>query len=54
MAPAITVISRPVDELGRLAVEMLLSQIDDGRKAQSKVLPTELISRDSVATIQSK
>jgi len=51
MSPAITVISRPVDELGKLAVEMLLSQIDGGRKAQSKVLSTELISRDSVATI---
>lgn len=51
MAPAITVISRPVDELGRLAVEMLLSQIDGGKKPQSKVLPTQLISRDSVATI---
>ena len=51
MSPAITVISRPVDELGRLAVEMLLSQIDGGKKPQSKVLPTELISRDSLATI---
>lgn len=51
MSPAITVISRPVDELGRLAVQMLLSQIEDGSKAESQVLPTELISRDSVANI---
>lgn len=52
MSPAITVISRPVDELGKLAVKMLLGQIDGGRKGESQVLPTELISRDSVATIQ--
>lgn len=51
MTPAITVISRPVDDLGRIAVEMLLRQIDGERKAQSQVLPTSLISRDSVATI---
>jgi LacI family transcriptional regulator len=51
MSPAITVISRPVDELGRLAVQMLLSQIDGAEKSESQVLPTELISRDSVATI---
>lgn len=51
MTPAITVISRPVDQLGRIAVEMLLRQVDGERKPQSQVLPTELISRDSVATI---
>jgi LacI family transcriptional regulator len=51
MAPAITVISRPVDELGRLAVEMLLAQIDGAAKSASDVLPTELIERDSVASL---
>lgn len=51
MSPAITVISRPVDELGRLAVQMLLGQINGEKKAISQVLPTELISRDSVATL---
>lgn len=51
MTPAITVISRPVDVLGRKAVEMLLGQIKGEKVAESEVLQTELIIRDSVATI---
>ena len=51
MSPAITVISRPVDELGRKAVQILLSQIENGSASQSSVLPTTLITRDSVAKI---
>lgn len=53
MSPAITVISRPVDELGRLAVEMLVSRIQEQKTARDQVLPTELIDRDSVANLKS-
>lgn len=53
MSPAITVISRPVDELGRLAVEMLVSRIQEKKTARDQVLPTELIERDSVANLKS-
>lgn len=53
MSPAITVISRPVDELGRLAVEMLVSRIQEKKTARDQVLPTELIERDSVVNLKS-
>ena len=53
MSPAITVIARPVDELGRQAVDKLLAQISDGKVSESVVLPTELIIRDSVREISS-
>ena len=51
MNPAITVISRPVDELGRLAVEMLVQQIEGIVSIKSSTLPTRLIERDSVAKL---
>jgi len=54
MSPSITVIARPVDELGRQAVDMLLKQIGAGKVSDSLVLPTELIVRDSVRKIPVK
>jgi LacI family transcriptional regulator len=48
MSPAITVVSRPVDELGKTAVELLLDQITGLKKTESVVLSTALIERDSV------
>ena len=48
MSPAITVISRPVDELGNQAVEILLQQISGVKTTRSISLPTQLIVRDSV------
>lgn len=52
MSPSITVISRPVDELGKIAVELLMEQISGEAKARDVVLPTSLIIRDSVARNQ--
>ena len=52
MSPSITVISRPVDELGKIAVELLMEQISGEAKARDVVLPTNLIIRDSVAMNQ--
>ena len=51
MSPSITVISRPVDELGRIAVEKLVQQMSDQKVSLDNVLPTSLIERDSVARI---
>lgn len=51
MSPAITVISRPVDELGRLAVELLIKQMSGEKGLQSITLPTSLVKRDSVARV---
>lgn len=51
MSPALTVISRPVDELGTVAVDLLLLQMAGVGTAASVVLPTQLISRDSVANL---
>lgn len=50
--PALTVVSRPVYRLGQAAVELLVGQIVDRRGGgESLVLDTELIERDSVATV---
>ncbi len=51
MSPAITVVARPVDELGGAAVRLLLDQINGGRSGENLVLPTDLVIRDSVATL---
>jgi LacI family transcriptional regulator len=44
--PALSVISHSVEDMGRIAVEMLLKVID-GTKPESVVLPSELIIRGS-------
>jgi LacI family transcriptional regulator len=52
MAPGLTVVARPVEDLGTIAVEKLLAEIDSpGQKAEKIVLPTELITRGSVANL---
>lgn len=52
MSPAITVISRPVDELGSRAVSALLDQMRGEAPAGDIVMPTLLIERDSVAKLR--
>jgi LacI family transcriptional regulator len=53
MVPGITVVSRPVEEVGQIAVEKLVTQIDEKLALAEKiVLPTELIARDSVANLK--
>lgn len=49
MSPAITVIARPVDELGRRTVDLLMQEIGSAPRGESLVLPTTLIIRESVA-----
>ena len=52
MAPGLTVVARPVEDVGTIAVEKLLAEIDSpGQKAEKIVLPTELITRGSVANL---
>ena len=50
--PALTVLSRPVYELGQAAVRLLVEQLQDrSTPTRSLMLPIRLIERDSVATI---
>lgn len=52
MAPGLTVVARPVEELGSLAIEKLVAEIKQpGQAAEKIVLPTELIARGSVANL---
>lgn len=52
MAPGLTVVARPVEDVGSIAVEKLLAQISQpGQPAEKIVLPTELIARGSVANL---
>lgn len=52
MSPGITVVGRPVEQVGQIAVEKLLAEIEDpGQPAEKIVLPTELIARGSVANL---
>ena len=49
IAPGITVVERPVDQLAKLAVEKLLEHINDPNKKPEKIaLPTKLLSRGSI------
>jgi LacI family transcriptional regulator len=55
IVPGITVVARPVEEIGRLAVVKLLAEISDpGQTIEVTVLQTELIARDSVANLYLK
>ena len=55
IAPGITVVERPVDELARLAVKKLIEHINNKTKKPEKiVLPTNLISRGSIKTLKAK
>ena len=52
MSPGITVVGRPVEKVGQLAVEKLLADIENpGQTPEKIVLPTELIARGSVANL---
>ena len=52
MVPGITVVARPVEELGQIAVARLVDQIESRERGVEAIeLPTELISRGSVATL---
>ena len=52
MTPGVTVVARPVEEVGRIAVEKLIAEIEQpGQPTERIVLPTELIARGSVANL---
>jgi LacI family transcriptional regulator len=52
MAPGIAVVARPVEELATMAVNQLLLEIEEPTSPKvSVVLPTTVIMRDSVATL---
>lgn len=53
MVPGITVVGRPVEELGAIAVNRLVDEIEaPGHPAEAIVLPTTLIRRGSVADLR--
>ena len=52
MKPGITVVARPVEELGSLAVKELVSNIEGKVKPKQIVLPAHLITRGSVSRIR--
>jgi hypothetical protein len=51
MVPGITVIARPVEDLGHIAVTELVEAIEGNTKAKEIVLPASLIKRGSVAKL---
>jgi LacI family transcriptional regulator len=51
MMPGITVIARPVEDLGHIAVTELVEAIEGNTKAKEIVLPASLIKRGSVAKL---
>jgi LacI family transcriptional regulator len=51
MVPGITVIARPVEELGAIAVTELIETIEGNAKPKEIVLPARLIRRGSVARL---
>ena len=54
IVPGISVVARPVEELGQIAVSLLIDEIETpGHTREALVLPTTLISRESVAVLKS-
>jgi LacI family transcriptional regulator len=52
MVPGITVVARPVEDLGHLAVTELVSAIEGKPNHRQIVLPAHLIKRGSVAKLK--
>lgn len=53
IVPGITVVARPVEQLGELAVSCLVNRITDPAQPDEMiVLPTEVIARESVANLK--
>lgn len=50
--PPLTVIRRPTYELGRLAMNLLLAEINGEGSSQAAMLRTEIVHRQSVLTLQ--
>ena len=51
MVPGITVIARPVEQLGAIAVTELIETIEGNAKPKAIVLPANLIRRGSIASL---
>ena len=52
IVPGITVVARPVEQLGQIAVQKLIDEMQHpGQPAEKIVLPTELIARQSIANL---
>lgn len=50
--PALTTVQQPTDEMARVAVDVLLAQIQNRDLApQTRVLPTQLVQRESTAKV---
>jgi len=51
MSPALTTVAQPVEQLGSISIDLLLSRIEDGspREAKRVVLDTTLVIRSSTA-----
>jgi len=48
--PALTTIRQPLEQMGRVATQMLLDSLEKPEKAINRLeLPTELVIRDSTA-----
>jgi LacI family transcriptional regulator len=46
--PALTTINQPLEKMGRVATQLLLSMLDDPEKGAERIeLPTQLVIRDS-------
>ncbi|MEP6988580.1 MAG: LacI family DNA-binding transcriptional regulator, partial [Chloroflexota bacterium] len=51
--PKLTTVRQPLEQMGRVAVKLLLEQIEDRNRLPQRVtLPTELVIRDSCASFQ--
>jgi LacI family transcriptional regulator len=52
LTPAISVVQRPIYEMGRAAVATLIQQIQGGVAPQTIELPTVLLDRESVFDLE--
>ena len=50
--PSLTTVRQPFVEMGRMAAEVLLSEIKDGTPCREVKLPVELVIRDSTASVK--
>jgi LacI family transcriptional regulator len=50
--PPLTTVAQPLEEMGEMAASMLFEMMDTGRTVESRIMPHQIIERETVRSVQ--
>jgi LacI family transcriptional regulator len=50
--PPLTTVAQPLEEMGEMAASMLFEMMDTGRTVESRIMPYQIIERETVRSVQ--